>query len=148
MMTIQKIIIGSDHAGFALKQKLVHYLQETGLAVLDMGPNDSESVDYPDFAQQVCQEVLKDSTTVGVLICGTGIGMAIAANKIRGIRAALCHNVTTARLAREHNNANILAIGARTMGDLIAEEIIDVFVETPFDGGRHQRRLDKIHGAS
>jgi len=138
-----KIAIGSDHAGFALKKELIKILEEEAKEVIDCGTYTSDSVDYPDIAEKVAREVLSQNI-LGVLICGTGIGVTIAANKIPGIRAALCWNVFTARLAREHNNANILAIGSRVTGTDLAVEILKNFIKSDFTAGRHQRRIEKI----
>ena len=139
-----KIAIGSDHAGVELKRKIVAILQEEGYSTIDCGTYSEDAVDYPDFAEKVALEVLNKKDTLGVLICGTGIGISIAANKIPGIRAAVCQDLYTARLAREHNNANMVAIGARITGDGLAGEIVKTFVRTDFQAGRHQRRVDKI----
>lgn len=138
-----RIAIGSDHGGFELKNKLVSYLREKGISVEDFGTNSNESVDYPKYAHLVANEVLKDFD-LGILVCGTGIGIGIAANKVKGIRAALCYDINTATLAREHNNANILVLGGRTTSEELAKEITDVFLSTEFEGGRHQRRVDMM----
>ncbi len=138
-----KIAIGSDHAGFLMKQDILNELEAEGHQILDCGTHSSESVDYPDIAQSVAHKVLEDDI-LGVLICGTGIGISIAANKIPGIRAALCHDPYCAKLAREHNNANVIAIGARISGTGIAVEMIKTFINGKFQGGRHQRRVEKI----
>lgn len=144
-MAFKKIIIGADHGAFHLKHHLVQYLKETGMAVSDLGAFDLDPEDdYPDFSEKVCRAVLEDQTAAGVLLCGSGIGTSIAANKVPGIRCALCTDVTMARLSRAHNNANVIAFGERLIGTKIAEEMVDIFIETPFDGGRHQRRIDKI----
>ncbi|KUG05293.1 ribose 5-phosphate isomerase b [hydrocarbon metagenome] len=138
-----RIAIGSDHAGFSMKQEIVNELSAEGYEIVDCGTHSSESVDYPDIAQAVAGKVLEDDI-LGVLICGTGIGISIAANKIAGIRAALCHDPYTAKLAREHNDANIIAVGARISGPGIALEMIKTFINGKFQGGRHQRRVEKI----
>lgn len=138
------LAIGSDHAGFLLKAKLVDYLQSVNDSVEDFGIYSEESADYPDFASQVARAVQTPEFDLGILICGTGIGMSIVANKHRGIRAALCADSYSARLAREHNNANILALGARVIGPGLAEEIVSVFINSSFEGGRHERRVAKI----
>jgi RpiB/LacA/LacB family sugar-phosphate isomerase len=138
-----KIAIGSDHAGLQLKQDIIAFLGAEGFDPIDCGTYTGDSVDYPDFAEKVAIEVLSKKIP-GILICGTGIGISIAANKIPGIRAALCSDLFTARLAREHNDANILAIGARITGYGLAEEIIKTFLNTEFAAGRHQRRIEKI----
>lgn len=138
------ISVGSDHGGFELKRLIVRYLQEQGHEVLDAGCYSEESVDYPDFAQTVCDRVLNGECERGILVCGTGIGMSMAANRHRNIRAALCHESYTARMSREHNNANILCLGGRVVGPEIALDIVRVWVQTEFAGGRHQRRLAKL----
>lgn len=138
-----KIAIGSDHAGVQLKQDIIAFLIAEGFDPIDCGTYTEDSVDYPDFAEKVAAEVLQKKI-LGVLVCGTGIGISIAANKIPGIRAALCSELYAARLAREHNDANILAIGARITGCGLAEEIIKTFINTNFAAGRHQRRIEKI----
>ncbi len=138
-----KIAIGSDHAGFELKEELKKFLC-TQFDIIDVGTNSTESVDYPDFAKKVCDLILKKDADLGILICGTGIGMSITANKFKGIYAALCYDRNTANLARSHNNANVLCIGGRTTRVEDAKEIVNVFLNTPFDGGRHERRINKI----
>lgn len=140
----KKIAIGSDHAGFALKEKIKKWLQEQGYAVSDFGCFSAESCDYPDFAEKVAKEVAKDRNTIGILFCGTGIGMCIAANKIKGIHAALIHNEFTGRSAREHNNANIICLGARVINFATAKKAISAFLNAEFQGGRHARRVRKI----
>ena len=139
-----KIAIGSDHGGFELKSFLIAKLSSLGHEVSDLGCDSDTSVDYPDFADQVCAQVLDGKAQHGILVCGTGIGMSMAANRHRGIRAALCHNEYTARLSREHNNANILCLGDRVLGKGLAESIVDVWLSSSFAGGRHQRRIDKF----
>jgi ribose 5-phosphate isomerase B len=139
-----KIAIGSDHGGFELKKLLVAKLSSLGHEVSDLGCDSDTSVDYSDFADQVCAQVLDGKAQHGILVCGTGIGMSMAANRHRGIRAALCHNEYTARLSREHNNANILCLGDRVLGKGLAESIVDVWLSSSFAGGRHQRRIDKF----
>ncbi len=137
-----RIAIGCDHGGLSLKDTIVAVLQELGHEVDDQGCNSSESVDYPVFAQAVCDRVRTNACDCGILICGTGIGMSMAANRQEGIRAALCHELFTARMSREHNDANILCLGARVVGPGLAEEMVRVWVGTEFAGGRHQRRID------
>lgn len=139
-----KIAIGSDHGGYELKELIVSYLQSNGHEVIDCGCTSPASVDYPDFAEKVCSAVRSASSEAGILICGTGIGMSIAANRYRDIRAALCHDSFTARMSREHNNANVLCIGARVIGSEVALDLVGAWVKTDFTGGRHQRRLDKL----
>ena len=135
---------GSDHAGLRLKDRLVGLLRDLGDEVVDLGTHTEESVDYPDFALQVAQGVSNAEVERGILVCGTGIGMAITANKVRGIRAATCHNPRTARMAAEHNDANILCVGARVVEANVAIEIVKEWLKHEYLGGRHQRRLDKI----
>jgi ribose 5-phosphate isomerase B len=140
-----KIAIGSDHAGHDLKQMVRALLAEMGHAVEDRGTTSaSASVDYPDYALAVARDVASGSAERGILLCGSGIGMSITANKVPGIRAALCHDHYTARVSREHNDANVLCLGGRTTGSEVAFEIVRTFLETPFSGGRHARRVDKI----
>ncbi len=139
-----RILIASDHAGFDCKEMLAERARDTGHEVLDLGPLDRDAVDYPDFAHELAKAFLAGRGDVGVLICGTGIGMAMAANRHRGVRAALCHDAFTAEYARRHNNANILCIGGRTTGPGVAVQILDIFLATPFEGGRHERRVEKI----
>jgi ribose 5-phosphate isomerase B len=139
-----RIAIGADHAGFALKEKLKQRLLAQGIEVADQGTVSEDSVDYPDFARKVAEEVARQRAGLGVLVCGSGVGMAIAANKVPGVRAA---NVTTeyeAQMSREHNDANVIAVGARILDEPSAFRIVDKFLHTPFAGGRHQRRVDKI----
>lgn len=140
----EKIAIASDHAGLELKLDLKEFLKELGLEALDMGVDNDASVDYPDYGSPVAEKVSTGEVEKGVLICGTGVGMSILANKFRGVRAALVSDVYTARMSREHNDANILVIGGRIVGKGLAREILRTWLETKFAGGRHQRRLDKI----
>ena len=139
-----KIFSGSDHAGLVLKLQLNEHLRAWGHDVEDMGTHSSASCDYPDFAHAVAQRVAADLHSLGLLICGSGIGISIAANRHPGIRAALCHTALEARLAREHNNANILALGARILGEELALHVLEAFLQGSFAGGRHQTRIDKI----
>lgn len=141
-----KIAIGSDHGGFELKQFIAELLNSLGHSVLNLGCDSDESVDYPDFADRVCETVLSGDAHYGILVCGTGIGMSMAANRRRNIRAALCHDEYTARLSREHNNANVLCLGDRVLGKGVAEGIVKIWLDTPFDEGRHKRRIDKFSG--
>lgn len=137
-----KIAFGCDHGGYDLKGEIVTFLESLGHEIVDFGTVSNNSVDYPDFAKQVCAAVEKKECTCGILVCGTGIGMSMAANRNPAIRAALCHELYTAKMSREHNNANILCLGARVIGPGIALEIVRTWVETEFAGGRHQRRID------
>ena len=139
-----KIVIGADHGGFELKQLLVAKLSDMGYEVIDIGTDSASSVDYPDFSDQVCSQVLDGKAQFGILVCGTGIGMSMAANKYRGIRAALCDNEYSARMSREHNNANVLCLGDRVLGKGLAENIVEAWLSASFEGGRHQRRVDKF----
>ncbi len=139
------LALGADHGGVALKSRLAAALVEAGHEVQDYGTDGTASVDYPDFAHAVCSAVEKRKADLGVLICGTGIGMSIAANRYQGIRCGLAHDVTTARLTRAHNDANVLALGARIVGDEVALDILRAFLDTTFEGGRHERRLAKLN---
>ena len=139
-----KIIIGSDHGGYDLKQEIITFLQnEMNYEVNDMGCYDKNSVDYPDIAESVCNEV-KKTGLFGILICGTGIGISISANKINGIRCALCSDEYSAKMTRHHNDANVLALGGRTVGPELAKSIVQTFLTNDFDGGRHEKRVNKI----
>ena len=139
-----KIALGADHAGFELKQKIKARLQQQGIQVDDEGTVSTESVDYPDFAKKVAETVAHKQADLGVLVCGSGVGMAIAANKVPGIRAANVSTEYEAEKSREHNDANVVSIGARILDDQQAFKIVDLFLKTPFAGGRHQRRVEKI----
>ncbi|MDF1719059.1 MAG: ribose 5-phosphate isomerase B [Minwuia sp.] len=141
---MSKIAVASDHAGFELKEALKADLIDQGHDVLDLGTNGLESVDYPDFGRKAAEAVAAGQAASGVIVCGTGIGISIAANRVPGARTALCHDSTTARLSREHNDANILALGARVIGTETARDCVRAFLDTPFAGGRHQRRVDKL----
>ena len=138
-----KIAIGSDHAGYELKESVKEYLKSKGVDVVDVGTYSEERVDYPDYARKVCDEV-RSGSDFGILICGTGLGMSIAANKCKGIRAALCLYPDMARLAREHNNANVLVMAGRLMGKELANWTVDAFLSSGFQGGRHERRVKKL----
>lgn len=139
-----KFYIATDHAGIELKNFTVELLRQKGHEVIDLGPFDKERVDYPDYAVKVCENVLSDSTSQGILICGSGIGMSMAANRFHGIRAALCHDAYTAKVARGHNDANVLCFGERIVGQGVAESILDAWIAGTFEGGRHCGRVDKI----
>lgn len=140
-----KIAIGCDHGGFVLKGEILAYLEKNGYEVLDFGTFDTDSVDYSDYSYKVAMSVKKKEADFGILLCGTGIGISIAANKVPGIRCAVLSDTFTAHATREHNDANILAMGGRTIGPGLAVDIVDMFLKTPFSGeGRHQRRIDKI----
>jgi len=139
-----KIAIGCDHAGFELKEDLRVYLRERGVEVLDLGSPDGSPVDYPEMGMAVAEKVSTGAIPRGILICGTGIGMSVVANRFRGVRATLCHDLYTARMSREHNDSNVLVLGGRLLGKGIAREIVGVWLEAEFLGGNHQRRLDQI----
>ncbi len=138
------IAIGSDHGGYLLKNAVITMLHELGHQVADAGCYTEASVDYPDYAELVAARVLDNSVQAGILICGTGIGMSIAANRFPEIRAALCHDEYTARMSREHNNANVLCLGARVLDEAAAKQIVRVWLSAEFAGGRHQRRIGKL----
>lgn len=140
----KKVYLGSDHGGFELKNALAAHLREQGWETEDLGCYSAESCDYPDFAAAVGRAVTANEGTLGLLVCGTGIGMSLAANKIPGVRAAVCGDVYSAKMTRRHNDANILCLGARVTGPGLAEEIADAFFSSSFDGGRHARRVAKI----
>lgn len=137
-------IIGCDHAGLSLANEILEYLQNHSTKIIHIFPQDGQKVDYPDYAKLVCKEVLNENA-FGILVCGSGVGMSIAANKIKGIRAALCTDSYMAKFARAHNNANVLCLGARVIGSGVALEIVSVFLNTAFEGGRHKIRVDKIN---
>lgn len=144
-MIAMKIALGADHAGFELKSHIKQHLIGRGFEVEDLGASSGDSVDYPDFAREVAEHVAAHQADLGVLVCGTGIGMAISANKVPGIRAANCDSIFTAQMAREHNDANVLTVGARVLEAQAASEVVDAWLNATFAGGRHQRRVDKIH---
>lgn len=139
-----QIGLACDHGGFDLKEELKTFLKSIGADPIDLGAFNEDSVDYPDFGVRVADKVSRGELEKGILICGTGIGMSIVANKFRGVRAALVNDLYTSRFSREHTNANIIVIGGRIVGKDLAKEIVRIWLETPFLGGRHQRRLDKI----
>lgn len=138
------IAIASDHAGFALKRILADELRAMGHEVLDLGTEGSDAVDYPDYARAVAEALTAGRAGRGVVICGTGIGVSIAANRVPGVRAALCHDTSSARLSRQHNDANVLALGGRLIGVETAKDCLKAFLETPYEGGRHERRVAKL----
>ncbi|WP_419770255.1 MAG: ribose 5-phosphate isomerase B [Candidatus Marinarcus sp.] len=140
-----KYFIGADHAGINIKAYVKELFEAKGHEVIDLGPNTKERVDYPDFAAKVCQEVQANEGSFGILICGSGIGMSMAANKFDGIRAALCHNEYSAKMAREHNDANIICLGERVSGEGMIEAIVNAWLDASFEGGRHTGRVDKIN---
>jgi ribose 5-phosphate isomerase B len=143
-MTSKTIALACDHAGFLLKQEIKSFLENKGLEVLDLGTDSPDSVDYPDFGHAMGEAIEKGNAAQGVLVCGSGIGISIAANRNSAVRAALCTSGLMARLSRQHNDANVLALGARIIGVETALECVTEFLETDFEGGRHQRRVDKI----
>jgi ribose 5-phosphate isomerase B len=144
----KRFYIATDHAGFAIKEFAKSCVVALGHEIIDLGPLTDDRVDYPDFAQKCAHAVLEDEGSFGILICGTGIGISIAANKITGIRAALCHDSYTARATREHNDANILCFGERVVGKGVIQDMIQAFASTEFEGGRHTERVNKIEGCS
>ena len=139
-----KIGIGSDHGGFPLKESIKSYLEEQDIEYIDYGTNSLDSVDYPDYGRKVAEGVVSGEVERAIVICGTGIGISIAANKVKGIRCALCSDTYSARMSREHNNANVLALGGRVLGVDLAMEIVKTWLEGSFEGGRHERRVKKI----
>ncbi|MDR2635577.1 MAG: ribose 5-phosphate isomerase B [Campylobacteraceae bacterium] len=139
-----KFYIANDHAGFSIKSDVIKILKDRNCEVIDLGALSCERVDYPDFAHALCEAVLKDGGSFGILICGSGIGMSIAANRHEGIRAALCHDAYTAKMARAHNNANVLCFGERILGLGVISSMIDAWINEPFEGGRHAQRVAKI----
>lgn len=143
-MTAKTIAIAADHGGVELKSQIIKSLAANGWDVLDLGTDGSASVDYPDYAQAVAKSIIDDKAARGILVCGSGIGMSIAANRYPQIRAALVHDRLSAELCRQHNNANVLCLGARLLGDATALDCVDAFVTTEFEGGRHERRVEKL----
>lgn len=139
------LAIASDHSGVNLKAKIILSLEKKGMKILDLGTNNDESVDYPDYAHKMAEEILEETTELGILICGTGIGMSIAVNRSSAIRAALCTSEYMAERARLHNNANVLVLGSKLVDDSISLKMVDKFLNTKFEGGRHARRLAKIN---
>ena len=139
-----KIVISGDHASPALKSVIKNHLEQNGYEVNDLGPFTDDSVDYPDFAHQLCEVIEADQAELGILICGSGQGVAMSANKHQSIRAALCWNEEIVQLSKEHNNANVLCFGARFINESLALKMVDTFVNVPFEGGRHERRVNKI----
>jgi len=139
------LVIGSDHGGFELKNHVIKYLESKNIEYTDVGTYSEDSCDYPDIAKKACDMVVSGEADKGILICGTGIGISMAANKVKGIRAALCSDVYSAKMTRVHNNANVLCMGGRVLGRELAFMIVDTFLDNEFEGGRHQTRIDKIH---
>ena len=140
----KKICIASDHAGYNLKEYIKDFLINKNVSIIDLGPINENSVDYPDYAKKVSNRIKSKRSDIGILVCGSGTGMAMSANKIKGIRAAVCYNLRSTRLSRQHNNANIITIGSRLTKKNTAFKLISVFLKTKFEGGRHQRRVNKI----
>lgn len=142
---MKRVVVGSDHGAFELKNRIKVYLEESGYEVFDAGIHEEKSVDYPDIAENACREFLKGGYEFGILCCGTGIGISISANKVKGIRCALLHNLFTAEMSKAHNNANFIAFGGRIdYGSVSVEEMVEKYITTSFEGDRHQRRIDKI----
>ncbi len=139
-----RIALACDHGGFRLKEVIKKYLESKGIEFIDYGTFNEDSVDYPDFALKAAKGIVNGEADRGIFICGTGIGISIAANKVPGIRAALCYNLFAAEMSRRHNDANVLALGGRVIGDELAKAIVDTWLKTPFEGGRHERRIKKI----
>ncbi len=140
----KKVSLASDHAGFNLKEKIKKFLIKKKIKVVDLGPKNNNSVDYPDYAKKVAKNVSSKKSNVGILVCGSGTGMAMSANKVKKIRAAVCYNKASTRLSRQHNNANIMALGARLTKKSDAIKLVNVFLNTKFEGGRHLRRVNKV----
>jgi ribose 5-phosphate isomerase B len=145
---MMKFYIATDHAGYNVKDFVKEYLESKSHEVIDLGPYSNDRVDYPDFAKKCAQKVVEDNGSFGILICGTGIGISVSANKVCGIRAALCHDSYTAAMSRAHNDANILCFGERVVGKGVIESMLDSFCDTPFEGGRHANRVKKIDACS
>ena len=143
-MKIKRVFLASDHAGFVLKQKISKFLTSKEIKILDLGTKNSSSVDYPDFAHLLAKKMKTKSNNVGILVCGSGIGMSMAANRHKNIRAALCNNIKSAKLSRMHNNANVIAIGSRLTKKSLALRYVEIFLKTNFEGGRHIKRVKKI----
>ena len=140
----KKVCIASDHAGFDLKEKIKDFLIDKYVSIIDLGPIKNKSVDYPDYAKKLAYRIKAKKSDVGILVCGSGTGMAISANKIKNIRAAVCYNLKSTRLSRQHNNANIIALGARLTKNSLSLKLVETFLKTKFEGGRHLKRIKKI----
>ena len=140
----KKVCIASDHGGFNLKNTIKDYLIKKNISIIDLGPLENKTVDYPDYAKKLASRIKAKKSDVGILICGSGTGMAISANKIKTIRAAVCYNIRSTRLSREHNNANIIALGARLTNKKLSLKLVELFIRTKFEGGRHLKRVNKI----
>lgn len=140
----KKVCIASDHAGYKLKENIIDFLINNNVSIFDLGPKNDRSVDYPDFAKKVANRIKANKSDIGILVCGSGTGMAISANKTKGIRAAVCYNVKSTTLSRLHNNANIISLGSRLTNKKIALKLVSIFLNTQFEGGRHLKRVKKI----
>ena len=140
----KKVCIASDHAGYKLKEIIKEHLINKYISMFDMGPFENKSVDYPDYAKKLAKRIKAKKSDIGILVCGSGTGMAISANKIKGIRAAVCYNIKSTRLSRQHNNANIITLGARLTKKSLSLKLVDLFLKTKFEGGRHLKRVKKI----
>ena len=140
----KKICIASDHAGYNLKEQIKNHLIDKYVSIFDLGPYQNKSVDYPDYAKKLAKRVMNKKSDIGILVCGSGTGMAISANKIKGIRAAVCYNTVSTRLSRQHNNANIIALGSRLTKKSLSLKLVEIFLKTKFEGGRHLKRVKKI----
>ena len=140
----KKICIASDHGGFDLKQTIKDHLIKKNISIIDLGPLENKTVDYPDYAKKLAYRIKEKKSDVGILVCGSGTGMAISANKIKTIRAAVCYNMKSTRLSREHNNANIISLGARLTSKKLSLRLVETFLKTKFEGGRHLKRINKI----
>jgi ribose 5-phosphate isomerase B len=140
----KKVCIASDHGGFTLKESIKDLLIKKNVSIIDLGPSEKKTVDYPDYAKKLAKRIKTKKSDVGILVCGSGTGMAISANKIRNIRAAVCYNAKSTRLSREHNNANIIALGARLTNKKLSLKLVEIFLKTKFEGGRHLKRINKI----
>jgi ribose 5-phosphate isomerase B len=140
----KKICIASDHAGYNLKEQIKNHLINKSASIFDLGPYQNKSVDYPDYAKKLAKRIKDKKSDIGILVCGSGTGMAISANKIKGIRAAVCYNTISTRLSRQHNNANIIALGSRLSKKSLSLKLVEIFLKTKFEGGRHLRRIKKI----
>ena len=139
-----KVVIGSDHGGFEYKEVIIDYLKSNNIEVFDVGTFNKESCDYPVIAKEVAKKIISGEFNRGILVCGTGIGMSIAANKVHGIRASLCGDTYSARMTRQHNDSNVLCLGERVIGENLMLDIVDIWLKTEFEGGRHQRRVDML----
>ena len=140
----KKVCIASDHGGFSLKEAIKDHLIKKNISIIDLGPSENKTVDYPDYAKKVANRIKAKKSDVGILVCGSGTGMAISANKTKTIRAAVCYNVSSTRLSREHNNANIISLGARLTSKKLSLKLVNIFLKTKFEGGRHLKRVNKI----